>query len=67
MARDLARILAAFLSAGKPRCLFGREIEPAGIRFAGKSGGALPVDYDGEPSMLIRVEAQPIRRPAPLA
>ena len=31
------------------------------------SSGALPVDHDGDPRVLLGVEAQPIRGPAPLA
>jgi hypothetical protein len=61
MSRDPAWMLAAFLTAGKRQCVFGR------LTVAGKSGGAPPVDHDGDPSVLIRLEAQPIRRPAPLA
>src|SRR5262245_61870772 len=32
-----------------------------------ESGGALPVDHDGDPRVLLGVEAQPIVRPAPRA
>ena len=38
-----------------------------GSSTARKSGGVLPIDDDGDPGVLLRIKAQPVRRPATLA
>src|SRR5215831_6542500 len=68
MYRDPAWMLAAFLVGGKqelcPRNSHGRGV---GSSTAGKSSRAPPVHHEGDPRVLLRIEAQCVWRPTPTA
>jgi hypothetical protein len=71
MYRDPDWMLAAFLTGGK-QAICVREIATGvgvvvGSSTARKSSRALPVHHEGDPRMLLRVEAQRVRRPTPPA
>jgi len=67
MYRDPTWMLAAFLTGGK-QVICVREIATnvgvvVGSSTARKSSRALPVHHQGDPRVLLRIEAQRVRRP----
>jgi|RhiMethySRZTD1v2_1073278.scaffolds.fasta_scaffold48565_5 hypothetical protein len=73
MYRDPDWMLAAFLTIGKQAiCLPAANEMATGAgsvvgSTARKSSRALPVHHEGDPRVLLRVEAQRVRRPTPPA
>src|SRR5262245_14222043 len=70
MYRDPSWMLAAFRISGKQefvsRNSHGRGLV-VGSSTAGKSSRAPPVHHEGDPRVLLRIEAQCVRRPTPTA
>ena len=58
-------MLAPFLTAEKQAIVFGPR--DCGEIVRGKLGCVLPVHHESDPGVLLRLEAQRVRRPAPLA